>query len=157
MECCWSNTRRFTLTTGPAASQLLPFPHFLHVGYQEWLRWQQNLNLTIPVFGAMKMNIKPRVIVYNIENSGADGKYTVLYNLLANNSKVAILVHTADEFGGSTRKWKYGEVRACALSSRCCLLNIHAPPTGHGRVPLGAVGTAAVQRRAVPGIQQDAR
>lgn len=53
--------------------------------------------------------IKPRVIVYNVENSGADGKYQIIRDLLTTYPTTAILVHTSDEFMGNSRKWKYGE------------------------------------------------
>lgn len=52
--------------------------------------------------------IKPRVVVYNVENAGEDGKYQPLRDHLTA-TKTTILVHTSDEFQGSGRKWKYGE------------------------------------------------
>ena len=89
--------------------ELFPFPHFMHLGVTEWKRLQDNITLSTEVFGLSRTQITPRVIVYNIENAGMDGKYSMLYNILANDSRVAVLVHTSDEWGGSSRKWKYGE------------------------------------------------
>ena len=89
--------------------EIFPFPHFMHLGVNEWKSLQDNVTLSTEIFGSSHTQITPRVVVYNIENAGVDGKYSMLYNLLANNSRVAVLVHTADEWGGSPRKWKYGE------------------------------------------------
>lgn len=52
--------------------------------------------------------IKPRVLIYNIENAGADGAYSDIRSYVSK-YRITILVHTADEFQGSSRKWKYGE------------------------------------------------
>lgn len=71
-----------------------PEKNFVHVDYVDFV------NQADP--------IKPKVLVYNVENSGADGTYQQIRQILKEN-KVIILVHTADEFQGSARKWKYGE------------------------------------------------
>ena len=89
--------------------ELFPFPHFVHIGINEWRHLQENRSLGLQIHGSIHKRIVPRVVVYNIENAGSDGKYTALYNVLSNNSRIVVLVHTADEFGGSPRKWKYGE------------------------------------------------
>lgn len=75
--------------------ELFPIPHFLHLSYQELTLLQNNPNTTISIFGNIRLNIKPRVVIYNIENSGSNGKYSAVYNAL-NYSDVVILVHTAD-------------------------------------------------------------
>ena len=72
----------------------------MHLGVNEWKSLQDNVTLSTEIFGSSHTQITPRVVVYNIENAGVDGKYSMLYNLLANNSRVAVLVHTADEWGG---------------------------------------------------------
>ena len=89
--------------------EIFPFPHFMHLGNNEWKRLQENVTLSTEALGLSRTQIAPRVVVYNIENSGMDGKYSMLYNVLANDSRVAVLVHISDEWGGSPRKWKYGE------------------------------------------------
>ena len=75
-----------------------------------------------PVFAQLKdPSILPRVLVYNIENAGADGTYPEIRKLITT-YKFTILVHTADEFQGSSRKWKYGEgVEVYHLVRRCMM------------------------------------
>jgi hypothetical protein len=50
----------------------------------------------------------PKVIVYNVENSGSDGKYSIIREYIVR-YKPIILVHLSDEFQGWAKKWKYGE------------------------------------------------
>jgi len=78
--------------------ELFPSPKFEHINYPDFLQ----LNET------SRMEMKPRVIVYNIENSGHDAQYTVITDLIKQ-YKPQILVHTSDEFQGWGQKWKYGE------------------------------------------------
>lgn len=85
---------------------IFPLSHFVHYDvadyYKEVAAFANSSN------NKDAMLPKPRVLVYNVENSGDDGKYTVIRDLIKE-FRIAILAHTADEFQGSPRKWKYGE------------------------------------------------
>ena len=48
-------------------------------------------------------------LIYNVENSGNDGKYTILRDFLAKFESVKVLVQLSDEWMGSSKKWKHGE------------------------------------------------
>ena len=86
--------------------ELFPAPHFVHIGANEWRRVQINPTLSTQKFGPTYSHLKPRVIVYNVDSAGKDGKYAALYDILANDSSVVVLVHTSDEFGGANPTWK---------------------------------------------------
>lgn len=76
--------------------ELLPSPKFDHIDLPDLLKLNDSTN------------IKPRIIVYNVENSGPDGSYQMIRDLLKQ-YRITILVHTSDEFQGWGQKWKYGE------------------------------------------------
>lgn len=73
--------------------ELFPFSHYDHIFLKDTL---------------IADGLLPKILVYNVENSGSDGSYTLIRNLIST-YKVSILVHTSDEFNGSPKKWKYGE------------------------------------------------
>lgn len=73
--------------------ELFPLSHFNHVF----------LKVT-PVTD----DVHPKVLVYNVENAGSDGSYSLIRKLIATH-KIPILVHTSDEYMGNPKKWKYGE------------------------------------------------
>jgi len=76
---------------------------FLHVSKQEFIDnyFTNTTNSDGKIFW-------PRVIVYNIENSGPDAKYEVVREYITKYHP-AIIVHMSDEFQGWSKKWKYGE------------------------------------------------
>jgi len=76
--------------------ELLPSPKFEHIDLPDLLKLNDSAN------------IKPRIIVYNIENSGQDGSYKMIRDLLKQYT-ITILVHVGDEFQAWSQKWKYGE------------------------------------------------
>lgn len=75
---------------------LFPEPRFLHMAVSNYT--SSNIS-DLP---------EPKILVYNIENSGEDAKYQVVQDLITK-YKITILVHTSDEFQGWSKKYKYGE------------------------------------------------
>jgi hypothetical protein len=76
--------------------ELFPSSTYTHVTMKDYEIFKDN-----PI-------VQPRILVYNIENSGDDAQYTIVRKLL-DKYKITILVHNSDEFQGSSRKYKYGE------------------------------------------------
>jgi len=87
--CCTPNTWEYDYFL-----EFFPFTHFDHIFVKDTQITESGLN--------------PKVLVYNVENSGSDGSYASIRKLIAT-YKIPILVHTSDEFMGSPKKWKYGE------------------------------------------------
>ncbi len=77
--------------------ELFPRPQFHHISLHD----VNNLNTTI------KKSLS--ALIYNVENAGDDGKYSVLRNFLHTFSTIKVLVQLSDEWMGSSKKWKYGE------------------------------------------------
>ena len=78
--------------------EILPAPTFEHIDLPDLLKLNDSIN------------IKPRIIVYNVENSGHDGSYQMIRDLLKQ-YRITILVNTADEYQGWGQKWKYGKTQ----------------------------------------------
>ena len=90
-------------------NDVFPLSHFEHMDLGDYHKEAAAISANSTLSGASKIKIpKPRVLVYNIENSGDDAKYTLIRNLIKE-FRIAVLTHTSDEWQGSPRKWKYGE------------------------------------------------
>lgn len=77
--------------------ELFPRPQFHHISLHD----VKNLNTTY------KNSLS--ALIYNVENAGDDGKYSVLRDFLHTFSTVKVLVQLSDEWMGSSKKWMYGE------------------------------------------------
>jgi hypothetical protein len=96
---------------------IFPTDRFMHIPVSKFIEKfnQSTVNETV---------YRPRVFVYNVENSGNDGRYQFVRDYI-DRFKPLVLVHLSDEFQGWSRKWKYGEgvevyrfVRQTGLCSR---------------------------------------
>jgi hypothetical protein len=103
---------------------LLPPNLFLHMSIQQYKNYLISQNITDdsfrinsafpiiesrPVFDpdAVDLHHLPRILVYNIENSGWDAKYTIVMEWIhVFNRSVDILMHLSDEFMANPRKYK---------------------------------------------------
>lgn len=80
---------------------IFPEPVYMHIPLQKFLEKFNQSTVANTVYC-------PKVFVYNIENSGNDGRYQVVRDYI-DQFKPVVLIHLSDEFQGWSKKWKYGE------------------------------------------------
>ena len=70
--------------------EIFPFPTYIHINFKSFVNFFNHTEL-----------FRPKVMVFNIENSRADADHDLLTSLILR-FKPGVLVHISDEFLGQT-------------------------------------------------------